>query len=340
MVALLLGMVVTSVLLGFFEGGFYALNKHKIRGENVVYSVSQTYWQSDPVVGKRLIPDMAATQTKTRQGEPVFSAMYTMDHFGRRATPRPPGAPAPDRFALFFGCSFTFGTGVTDEQTIPAQFAADAPRFHAYNYGNQGFGPNNCLAQLETIHLKTEVEESQGVGLFIFIPDHVRRVIGAKKVVCQWVDGSNNPCYEFAQDGAVAYRGPFRTAHPWRLSFYKALMYEQCLSYFEVEVPPWPRPADIRLTAAILAAAKAKFLEQFPGSRFYVVVYPDHPKLKPQTFPAAEMLPYLKEAGVEYLDYSSAMDLSQPGMLIVNDGHPAAPADAAFATLLARDISE
>lgn len=336
--AAFLGVMVSLLIMATFEGVFWALNRWDEYRHPVVYTSTVTNNRLDRTLGNRLIPNTTSTQIKKIGDTTILSATYSSDSFGRRNTPRPEGAPPAHHFALFFGCSFTYGTGVANSETLPSQVAKLAPDWHVYNYAFQGYGPNHCLALLDLEDMRPQISEPDGVGVFVFIPDHVRRVVGTRKVVCTWPHGENAPCYDWTPDGGVSYRGSFESAHPWRVWFYGLLSADQFFKYFKRDFPAGTNENEKRLTAAILAAARDRFQKRFPGSRFVVAIYPDHPNPRAYPFRPQEMIPYLKAVGLEVLDYSQAIDLTKPGMTFEQDGHPTALAHEQLAPFLVRDL--
>ena len=58
----------------------------------------------------------------------------------------------PDRkseFVIFTGCSFVFGEGVNDNQTLPYLYGKQNPAVRCYNYGFPGYGTQQMLAVLQ-----------------------------------------------------------------------------------------------------------------------------------------------------------------------------------------------
>ena len=60
--------------------------------------------------------------TRTDDGHIEFEATYTLDSEGLRTTVTPQEGK-PRGCIVFFGCSFTFGDGVDDADTLPSQVA-------------------------------------------------------------------------------------------------------------------------------------------------------------------------------------------------------------------------
>ena len=76
-----------------------------------------------------------------------------------------------------------------------------------------------------------------------------------------------------------------------------------------LSILPFP-PASVRsisrLTARIIAEARKAFHQQFPSAEFYVLLYPG-------VRHGQDLIPYLAQAGVKYLDYSHLIDWPQQG---------------------------
>ena len=80
---------------------------------------------------------------------------------GHRVQPALPQTPVGT--VLFFGGSAMWGTGVADDQTIPAFFHQLEPSFRVINYGESGFSTRQDLAQLVNL-----VNQKQPMDLVVF----------------------------------------------------------------------------------------------------------------------------------------------------------------------------
>jgi len=83
---------------------------------------------------------------KSRNGELIFDVVYSFDEHNLRKTPGDPQGET----VLFFGCSFTFGHGVEDAQTVPYLVSQALDwRYNVVNLGSTGTGPHHMLKVLE-----------------------------------------------------------------------------------------------------------------------------------------------------------------------------------------------
>ena len=95
-----------------------------------------------PISGTR------ARVTRTERGRQSYDVTYTIDENGLRIAP--PASTEPVGTVLFFGCSFTFGDGVEDDETLPYQVGLQSEgRWHTFNFAPGGQGPQYMLAALE-----------------------------------------------------------------------------------------------------------------------------------------------------------------------------------------------
>ena len=115
--------------------------------------------------------------------------------------------------------------------------------------------------------------------------------------------------------------------------FYSLAGKSQLFKYLGLDLPVSPGKADFRLTAAIIGAAKTAYQENFGNDNFYVLIWPGATTGK-------QLIPYLEEQGIRYLDYFSSINFAEEKYQIQGDGHPSASAQQAVAQLIAEDINK
>ena len=345
-----IGLVLTVILIVCLEGLFYGLNHYQkeniIREENSwirlpspaeeggvsAYPSRRVHGQAipDPFLGYTL-PENALIADKAEiGGQLLYQETYTTDAYHRRVTP----IDHPEQrhnFSLFFGCSMTFGLGVNDDETMPFYVAQYASRFRPYNYGVAGYGPHHMLAQLQRGNLTKEINEKHGIAVYTFIDHHIKRVLGAMREYT--LSGVQVPIYALdAHDRLV--RQESATFGRRLISFLSGgLGQSQILTYYHITFPPMPRIREehIRLTARIIEEARNAFHQQFPNTEFYVLLYPGVRRGK-------DLIPYLAQAGIKYLDYSSFIDWPHPELTLQDSIHPTAHGHRLVAAQLAKDL--
>ncbi len=293
----------------------------------------------DPVLGYRAQPNRESVQTLRRGETVIYETLYRTDAHRRRITPQTNTATR-ERFALFFGCSFTFGEGVADDETLPAQFAALAPEHHAYNYGYGGHGPQHLYLQLTEMDVLSGVEESAGIVVYSLFRDQIMRAVGNMRLLSTW--GPILPCVTLDR-GQLHYRGSFEEAWPFRIRLYRLASLSRTLEYFQLDWPPRLRRQDYDL-AAHLFHASARYLEtQFDDVQLYVLNYPGADAIEELEAALARLQAQGKRSSLRrpivLLNYSELLD-EVPEAVVVEypDGHPTAYTHRRVTEALAEDI--
>lgn len=143
-----------------------------------------------------------ATAMRRNRDTLIYQVRYTLTN-GYRFTPG--AVTTQTKSLLVLGCSFVFGDGLNDAQTLPCYLnQATQGRYNVRNYGFSGYGPHQCLKICEESILKNNqlpLNDSSLV-LYEFIPEHLLRAAG--KV--DW--DLYGPCYE-VENGELVFKGSF-----------------------------------------------------------------------------------------------------------------------------------
>ena len=292
---------------------------------------------SDPTYAFKLIPSQSAQETACVGKNVVYKTNYNVDAYGCRVTsPRGNGEGSKWQF---FGCSFTFGTGVDDDETLPSHFSRHLGHGEVVNHGVPGYGPQQLWLWLKAGNLE-QVSNTTGLSccLYVFITHHLRRLEGSADVVAEW---SHPMPWLTVEDGVVRHMGTFQDRSPFQYYALKARERSHLLRY-----------ASLRLTPKGVQGSEAPSSELFvsvirevsrgcktAGARFVMVVYPGNGM-------SSELKSRVIEAGIEVLDYSALLEseLSSQEELFFRDGanggfgHPKGKAHEIVASQLARDI--
>ena len=268
---------------------------------------------------------------KIVDGKTIFDAHYSIDELNRRITPG--YDQEKDKYAVFFGCSVGFGFGLADNQTIPYYFQQNTENYNSYNYAFNGWGANHMLARLEHKNLAEEVNEKEGVGIYVFIWSHIRRAIGDMRIYTSW--GHTMPYYYL--DGEELKRdGNFANGRWFTSKLYEKLAKSYIWDCFQVNLPTETREDHMVLAAEIIKKAKETYKKQFGNDNFYVVIHPtDWIEFTPEK--NKEFKTILEERGIDYLDYSKKLVLDNDH-IIIGDGHPNEKSDEKLAKMLVKDL--
>jgi hypothetical protein len=238
------------------------------------------------------------------------------DQFARRTTKRPKSQTKPDKFIAVYGCSFMYGVGVSDDETFPAQLAKRMPNVHIYNYGVGGWGPNNFYRRAEKYTFApNELEEKEGIILYVAIEDHLRRVVSP--LSHKW--NEYGPYYTL-DEGKLVFHGSFVFGRPWTQRLYNAIRWSGLHKRLGFNIPPRVTRSNIELASALLSEGAKILVSQVQGARVVVLLFPDG-NLATQAM-MKEWSLLLQNQGVEVLDLLKERLNVKKGEWMLPDRHP------------------
>ena len=105
------------------------------------YCCDDLYFVRDDALGVVPRKNFTATHVKAVNSVPIYKVTYTINANGLRIAP-PYDVRNVRGSVLFFGCSYTMGDGVADNETIPYMTGLlTHGRYATYNFGFHGYGP-------------------------------------------------------------------------------------------------------------------------------------------------------------------------------------------------------
>lgn len=126
-----------------------------------IANVPRKIFKSHPIFGWTLTPNKQV-KVGFRQ-----SVVQNMDDSGNRYTPRPKIDP-PGKKLTFYGCSFTYGTGLKDTETFVALIQAELPDLLVTNKGVGGHSSVQALLRFRADIIAGNVD----AAVFGVISDH------------------------------------------------------------------------------------------------------------------------------------------------------------------------
>ena len=315
--ALLCGSVFFSMAM--VETYMYIANRSQI----IITRTIPVEWRRDETgMGSRPVPNTTITFDESLGGRLIDDVTYRFDGSGLREIPAAvQGGPYR---VVFFGCSYMFGHGVKDDQTLPYYFVREARgTFEGFNFAGDGWGPHQMLREIETGFIR-RVAGIPELAIYEAIPDHLRRVAGR----APWEDG---PKYDLCRDNEACYSGQYHSAD--YATYRRWLDRSWIVRFFENHSEKLSQPSDIPLYLAVLKRTRA-LLEQ-NGTRFVIVLW-DQNEL------AKTMMKALRADQFDVIPLSSifpASDLKN-GLLVQLDRHPSPATNQEMAAYLWKQVGE
>jgi hypothetical protein len=339
--ALWVNIAVVSFMLGAIEGYLWTQGPAERQME-----YSGEFFMADDALGYKPAAARRIGHRAYGGDQLLFDVTYTLDGHGLRIA-SPPASERGDTLpcVAFFGDSFTFGEGVTDEHTMPYQVWKHlSPRYQIVNFGFLGYGPHQMLAALEEGRVVSDGHCRPSHIVYQAIPSHVSRAVGLEA----W--DQHGPRYGWRPDGMIGQVGHFddlrpTTALQWFRYGHRHL-HVRVQAWLEVSVlyrtllnshrPVTPE--DVALFAAIVRTAQQAASRMYPGVTFQVLFwdYDDDADL------AAQAVSQLKSQSVTVLPMSTIL----PGFPTARaryeispyDRHPNEQAHARIAEFVAQHL--
>ncbi|MGH7801665.1 MAG: hypothetical protein ACREOW_13740 [Thermodesulfobacteriota bacterium] len=226
----------------------------------------QTTYTHD-LLGYAPIKNIKYTETQYYEGELVNSSNFTVDENGLRITPFPKSSSVKGD-VIFFGCSYTYGAGVNDSETMPYQVGLMSKRnYRIYNFGYLGYGPHQMLSAIENGILENIVGHDDKPKILIYqaIFGHIKRSTGRPPL------DDHGPRYKLVQNGEVFYSGHFDDNHIIPQSVKQKLINKFLIYKKIVQSDKSLRARDVDLFLGIVNASKKRFEDLYPRSKFYMI---------------------------------------------------------------------
>jgi hypothetical protein len=222
-----------------------------------------------------LVPGQVTRAVARARDSVFYDVRYTVDSLGFRVSHRGDAPPRSGTCALFLVCSFTFGEGVQDWETLPYRVGElTRGRIAVVNAGVPAYGMEHVVAALEQRTHAPVPPCSPTHIIYQALPQHIVRASGGVKF------SRYGPRYALTPAGDLVYRGtsPPPTGETpegsalwanvaWQLS--KARLWRVIT---ERQTPPGSL-ADLRLYLALVRRARDLFAERYPRAEFHVLAW-------------------------------------------------------------------
>jgi hypothetical protein len=299
------------VFLVSLEFGSYIYFKRQnvvLPGSKTMAPILKEKWRNLPYP----IPLKSGRFTRwLKTGELLFDVLFTIDDQSRRSSLLP-FEKNISNYLLFVGCSFTFGSGVSDHETLPSQTQKYVKDHRVYNYGVGGSSPAEVYFRLKNIEV-SDLKEKEGRIIYTFIPEHIDRNIMTWEIVGLWGYWKN---LYVKQNNEIISLGPYGDVYPLKTSVARMILKSRFYFLARKLFPKKFSDEDLRKFAWVVELMNHQAM-RLSGKPIVVLLWPDSVK-----FPSLKH--YLTKSGAEVVDYSD-LDLATATNGKVNipkDGHP------------------
>lgn len=253
----------------------------------------------------------------------IYNTDYTIDANLLRETKSCEAGPT----IVFFGCSFTFGDGVTDAETMPQVFADLLGRQQrVLNLGFTGYGPQQFLREMETGLFDKVIGPQPALFVFLTAAWH------AERVACKSYWTAHAPVYALEND-QLAFKGDCNQG----LSLWLREWLENTALY-RVTIEPYRHRLsheDVDLYVRIVLAAVKLAKDKYGVPTVIPYLRVDNDYLKGTGFDDDAIIKRLQEGGAYVLDASLSKEEAEGAIISMKgDGHPTPFAHRVRASLL------
>lgn len=312
-----------GLVLRWVAVGFYSLLLAEVALTGLRWVQSQAaggrlpmgeLWAEDSTLTSRLIP---GRQVRHRW-DGVFDVTMTIDPDGwRRAGTSAKSAPTWG----CVGCSFTFGWGVNDDETLPAALQR---RRHHESVENRAVPDHGTADALLILREYLEVSRARGRRvrgcIYLHIPEHFRRVALPLRSAAWDPNWPRRPRFEL-RGGTLEHIGKAGAARTVDENLALAVLRQSRL--LEVLSPPWtPTDESLALSTALVAAMRDACVPA--QAQFLVVLLPTR---EPREASLDRWKQQLLHANVRVVDAAARFHAAVPerdraDYFIPRDGHP------------------
>ncbi|MCC8189419.1 MAG: hypothetical protein LIP77_02115 [Planctomycetes bacterium] len=301
--------------------------RHHTRGKvvNSLESASaESPWLRDPPLGSELRPDNLFRQYcfDEPSGEMLFDGACHTGPYGFRWTRCHEEA---EEVYAFMGCSFTFGSYLNDDQTLPHYFSAGLGfDKRVINLAIGGNGPHHSLRDLELQYRLGKAGVAPAAVkavIYSYMDQHAARVIDPNP--------PGSPRYVLA-DGRLVHTGTFASGEGtgrWQVLLDRSRFFSRVREKFVAKTGG----RDEELTFAILEAMHRICRERY-GVPLTVVYWDDTPAVMAR----------LRRSGITVIPVTEAFGprwREETILYKIFDGHPSAFANRTLAAHLVRKVA-
>lgn len=275
---------------------------------------------------------------KKRSNNVISDRTYNLDQFSLRKinTENPEKSKG---HIIFAGCSYVFGQGLQDNESLPQIFENHNIDFDSYNLGFMGGNIGHVLFHFDKVKINSYVDEKKGVLLFNMIQGHLNRW-HLRSDYLHWAS-PGFPVY-VKRNSEIVFNGLLKNQPEYKFyQFIKNLGLEDThLKLIEL-FRNKDEFTDEEINEYVLALKWLKkiYLNSFPEGRFVLLFHPqgnfsDKVKLRMKSDLDLMAIEYL-DPFVEYEAFRKNPLFTHEDLHAPHDGHPSGKVNTFIADYLA-----
>lgn len=253
---LFINILVLSTLIGviFLIALIFNMPHFEESKQTNIYSDNCRTKKNKELKYRQLIPNKSCTGLITINGKVVKKLKITIDKNGFRETPSHYNKNKGS--IIFFGCSYTFGYGLNDNETFPWKVSMLTKR-KTYNVAYHGYGPQHMLLALESRNFIKKIPKAD-VIVYVFMRDHLNRPSGLNNI-----NDNYYPMFKLNKGKLIYYTTPPEMVNsPYKIDIYKKLQYA-----YASKINDQTEDAT-NLFVAIIKESKNIAMKKYPNVRF------------------------------------------------------------------------
>jgi hypothetical protein len=260
----------------------------------------------------------------------IFDAVYSLDeNHVRRSSAAP--YDGKKKNVLLLGCSYPFGVGVNDDETLTGFLAKDLKNFNYYNLGVASGGLSNALDDIYFKDRLGGLNKNGGVVIYHYWYDQFARYFASSETVREW-DPAPHQQYRI-EDGKLLPSADFDERSAIKAFFLRMLDKSELL-YFSGLTQQFYSLDNQKQFLQLLQYIRDFYKSEY-NLDFYVLV------MNPESIPSRYFLDQLQERDMKYILYKSMNDYFPPHEIIIaGDGHFNPKGNYAFSRLVKAKLKE
>lgn len=279
-------------------------------------------------------PRAVIRHTLVGGGKILAAVEYRINEFALRDPARPNGKKASH--LILGGCSYVFGEGLRDEETLAGFLRKLYPEVNVRNISFLGGGVQTTLRNMEIYDPRKYAPEEEGRFIYVLIGPHFSRWL--RKFEYLWWAPGEFPVYE-KENGKLLYQGRLdETAPHFFVNRLKDLTFGIVPNHYFVRPPEAYTEDEVSSLFDGIGELRDRYLALYPKGKFLLALHPQSGignKLLPLVIDEAKRRNIsLLDATTIYHGYLRKTRQSREDYVIPFDGHPNGKLNAFFAGVL------